>query len=986
MESSSDSDQEIDANMVFMAQIEKVLLDSEASSSSVDENIFKVSYYLSESESKYEFETSEYYDNSTNYGLFVNNDDDQEIFHDAIESASENFIENHIDSQKDYDKSDVDHNDSEEKDHLVDKSGEVDVVAAAADKGGCRCGEEVDVAWMWMVAVVVVTTGRWWCCCGVGCHGDESEDGVGGSVVAWRRWWPTAAGRNTTAPNFIHYARTITEWLSVNQSIQIMTSKLPSPMGIKAMLKGVSKGLRCNLIAARYGPTRPVECMDYLLWSDIKTMVEPHVEDEFWSTAMAKTINGEVQLHDQVDGKEIVIIESSVRRDLQLADEEGIDYLPNYTIFEQLALMGLGKGFSGKVTPLFQTMVIQNQSKLGEGSAMPTDSYHTPTILQPSSSQPQKTQNLRSLKERTLRCEEKMRDTTVQTRVLDLKQIKTNQRNENDSLKRRVKKLERRSRSRTHKVKRLYKVGLSARVESSSDEESLGEDVSKQERRINAIDADENITLVNDADNEMFDVDDLGGDELFVAGQNENVVKEVVNAAQVSTVITTITITTKEITLAQALKALKTSKPKVKRIVFQEPCKSTTTTIISSQQSQDKALEQEELSDTENATLFLQLLEKRRKYFVAKRAEEKRNKPPIKSQERKIMCTYLKNIEGYKLKDLKLKEFDRIQEMFDRAFRRVNTFEDFKTELVKGKEKKAGEELILESTKKQNVEDNKKKAQLKQLIEIIPDEEEVAIDAIPLAVKSSRIVDWKIHKEGKKSYYQIIYMLVEKKYPFTPPTLSMMLEKKLQINYESQAMLMIKLRADVELKDTIVMDECPKNIGLNVAKNLKNLLQAPRGVLVSPKVGFKPVKQVCRLVSKKNNVNTSGNKKKDLESRKYVTNPNLFDVLNSVENDVDLVSLVDDEGKPLKMVDYRCDHDSEDEVKPIDNEIDGFLASERVGFGTNSLLKQWRDTCENVDYDYGPFVDDIYEGQEILDNLQSICDKLDIKLRGRKKK
>nr|GFA20929.1 retrovirus-related Pol polyprotein from transposon TNT 1-94 [Tanacetum cinerariifolium] len=71
--------------------------------------------------SEYEFETSEYYDNSTNYGLFVNNDDDQEIFHDAIESASENFIDNHIDSKKDYDKSEVDHNDYEEKEHLVDK-------------------------------------------------------------------------------------------------------------------------------------------------------------------------------------------------------------------------------------------------------------------------------------------------------------------------------------------------------------------------------------------------------------------------------------------------------------------------------------------------------------------------------------------------------------------------------------------------------------------------------------------------------------------------------------------------------------------------------------------------------------------------------------------------------------------------------------------------------------------------------------------------
>nr|GFA86647.1 hypothetical protein [Tanacetum cinerariifolium] len=121
MESSSDLDKEINANMVFMAQIEKVLSDSEASSSSIDEKISEVSYYLSKSESESEYETLEYYDNSTNYGLFVNNDDDQEIFHDAIDYASENFIDNHIDCQKDYDKFDVDRNDSEEKDQLVDK-------------------------------------------------------------------------------------------------------------------------------------------------------------------------------------------------------------------------------------------------------------------------------------------------------------------------------------------------------------------------------------------------------------------------------------------------------------------------------------------------------------------------------------------------------------------------------------------------------------------------------------------------------------------------------------------------------------------------------------------------------------------------------------------------------------------------------------------------------------------------------------------------
>ncbi|GJT01272.1 hypothetical protein Tco_0822441 [Tanacetum coccineum] len=111
------------------------------------------------------------------------------------------------------------------------------------------------------------------------------------------------------------------------------------------------------------------------------------------------------------------------------------------------------------------------------------------------------------------------------------------------------------------------------------------------------------------------------------------------------------------------------------------------------------------------------------------------------------MCTYLKNMKGYKLKDLKLKEFDSIQEMFDRAFKKVNTFEDFRTKLVEGKEKRAGTELVQENIKKQKVEDNKETTKLKQLMKIIPDEEKVAIDAIPLAVKSPSIVGWKIHKE-----------------------------------------------------------------------------------------------------------------------------------------------------------------------------------------------------------------------------------------------
>nr|GEW65560.1 hypothetical protein [Tanacetum cinerariifolium] len=116
MESSSDSDQEINANMVFIAQIKKVFSDSEASSSSADDKIFEVSYYLSESESESKYETSKYYDNNTTYGLFVNDNDDQEIFHDC-----ENFLENLIEAQINHNESAVDHNDSEGYDKLIKK-------------------------------------------------------------------------------------------------------------------------------------------------------------------------------------------------------------------------------------------------------------------------------------------------------------------------------------------------------------------------------------------------------------------------------------------------------------------------------------------------------------------------------------------------------------------------------------------------------------------------------------------------------------------------------------------------------------------------------------------------------------------------------------------------------------------------------------------------------------------------------------------------
>ncbi|GKE99145.1 hypothetical protein Tco_0022496, partial [Tanacetum coccineum] len=64
------------------------------------------------------------------------------------------------------------------------------------------------------------------------------------------------------------------------------------------------------------------------------------------------------------------------------------------------------------------------------------------------------------------------------------------------------------------------------------------------------------------------------------------------------------------------------------------------------------------------------------------------------------MSTYLKNIGGYKYNQLKSKSYDEIQKLFDREMKRVNTFVDMNSKVVKGSEtrieessKRAGYEL-----------------------------------------------------------------------------------------------------------------------------------------------------------------------------------------------------------------------------------------------------------------------------------------------------
>ncbi|GKD45656.1 hypothetical protein Tco_1270301 [Tanacetum coccineum] len=616
----------------------------------------------------------------------------------------------------------------------------------------------------------------------------------------------------------------------------------------------------------------------------------------------ASSIRYALTIQALVDGKKVIVTERFVRRGSSMKRWERE-----------------GKGFSRRVTPLFQTMMVQAQEE-GEGSEMPTVPQHTSTINQPSSSQPPKKQKPRKTKKQNTKDRLKLNEllelcTKLSKRVLDLENTKTSQAVEITKLKERVKKLERRNKSRTSGLKRLRKRRIVDEAQGKID------------------------------DNLMFDT--------RVFDEQEFEVKKVGSTAKVTTASATTT-TVDELTLAQTLIEIKAAKPKVvtttatttttavmrpkaRGVVVQEPSEFRTITS-SSQTSQlpqvkDKgkakmieperplkkkdqilvdeeiaqrlqeelqakleeeerlarqkeeednliswdntqamieadydlaqrlqAEEQGELTIEEKSKLFVKLMDKRKKYFAKLRAEEIRRNPPTKAQKRNQMCNYLKNMANYKHSQLKNKIFEEIQMLFDNTMKWVDSFVPIDTKVVEGSKsqaegskKRTREELESDNSKKKKIDENVEaevddEDKMKKLMEIVPDGE-VGIDAIPLATKSPIIVDWKIIKEGKIGYFQIIradgssrakhgntrpeeayekvlwgdlkvmfepdvesevwsnlqgynvtvwklfsssgvyfmrfqnlhiFMLVEKKYPLTPATITKMLHKKLQ--------------------------------------------------------------------------------------------------------------------------------------------------------------------------------------------------------------
>ncbi|GJU59830.1 putative ribonuclease H-like domain-containing protein [Tanacetum coccineum] len=179
--------------------------------------------------------------------------------------------------------------------------------------------------------------------------------------------------------------------------------------------------------------------------------------------------------------------------------------------------------------------------------------------------------------------------------------------------------------------------------------------------------------------------------------------------------------------------------------------------------------EREKFSIDEQARFLVETIAERKRFFAAQRAEQIRNKPPTKTQLRNKMITFLKNMGRFTYNQLKNKSLEEIQKLYEREQKWINDFVPMDSEMVKDSGKKDDDsqkqaesskkrpraEHDEESVKKQKLEDDAEKEELRACLDIVPGDD-IAINVESLATKYP-IVDWKTHiLTENMMYYQII--------------------------------------------------------------------------------------------------------------------------------------------------------------------------------------------------------------------------------------
>ncbi|GJT87486.1 putative ribonuclease H-like domain-containing protein [Tanacetum coccineum] len=464
-----------------------------------------------------------------------------------------------------------------------------------------------------------------------------------------------------------------------------------------------------------------------------------------------------------------------------MSHHKGIFVNPSLTKKVFANMKRVGTGFSGVVTPLFNTMMVQAPEEVGD---LPTDAQDTPIYDEPSSSQPQKKHKPKRKQRKETEVsptvthieenvptpshdplpsgEDRMQltelvelCTNLSNKILDLEneviEMKSSHKAKIEELESKEEKLEEDNRSLTKEHK-----SFNIRVESPTIKETVvdKEESSEQGRKIADIDADAEVNLEN-----VYNLD-MAHEKTVLSMQDVDVQSE-----KIEDVVAT----------AKNVEA----KPKAKGVTIQDSSESRTTLPSQSllpSQAKDKEvarrLEAEwnaDMKDNIDWNEVVEQVQSRQSYVVRKYQALKRKHVSV-AQARKNMIIYLKNMAGFKMDFFKGMSYEQIRPLFEEEYNKVQTLfkedPEMDAERIKAPRKRTRKEKVEKDqpTKKQKGDDAKKQKleveseneEFKKNLEIVPnDEDDVFVNVTPLSSKPPTIVDYKIYKEGKKEYFQI---------------------------------------------------------------------------------------------------------------------------------------------------------------------------------------------------------------------------------------
>nr|GEY06347.1 hypothetical protein [Tanacetum cinerariifolium] len=468
------------------------------------------------------------------------------------------------------------------------------------------------------------------------------------------------------------------------------------------------------------------QIMDFLTSSPIHyaltvspTIYASYIE-QFWLTK-SKTVNDMKQIHAKVDGKTMVISKSSVRSDLYFNDEDepfnDVYVTPAHTkkIFTNMKRQN--KDFSRTITPLFDTMLVPPVVE-GEGSGQPSEPQPPSSTAPPEQvlaavSQPQKTHIPRRTK--------RGRDTEIPQ--------------SSGPPKRLVMRLSIQKRMTEWELVQVVDPGamlphwgiqmlklddlmdfvpltphdspLSGGHTSGSDKGSGETEVfdytTAVEKDVNVV---EPVSTAGDAVNTASVIPDVSA-----AGPSTSTVGDIFEDEMT--------------TIADTLMAIMSTRPRTTLVVIhnvkEEPRRATPLPIVQSQDKEQVQFEREQMiarekvaeQEARDAAVIEQMEDVQARmdadrFFAAQRTEQIRSKPPTRAQLRNKMATYLKHMGKYTHNQLKSKNFEEIQMLYEREQKWINDFVPMDYEVVNDSEHQA------ESSKKRSRADHDKVSVKKQ--------------------------------------------------------------------------------------------------------------------------------------------------------------------------------------------------------------------------------------------------------------------------------